>query len=810
MEAQRPSLQLANTDGTGPVKRRRAALSCVECRRRKVKCDRERPCGPCTRSKSPTCTFRPPPKPNPQVIGRPVNSPISGSTSQSQDGSTLVSPPQATATNQTHDFDSMLNRYIAPGIFGVHGKGTLGPLPRSQDEASNPTPATTIRSLVDRVRDLEGRLTALSEGSSSGDSSGSINMPIRDAPCAPAGQFVKSKFYGESHWVNCIEPYEALGHIDETITINPSTNRTEFTKSTKLYAAMLECKRMARSIKSARVSHPTLSPEIQASIPPKDVCDQLVKCYLRTFEGVFRVLHIPTFMSEYEHYWTNTAAAKPSVLTKILLVCAIGVPFYTSTNSTQPRLHSQCTLWIHAAESWLSAPHEKSRLNMAGLQIHILLLLARQICSVDGDLMWIPAGALLRSAMHLGLHRDPANFPKISVFHGEMRRRLWATVLEITAQSSLDMGMPPLISLQDFDTRPPLNVNDEDIGEKMGGGAEMKALEERPAEEFTQTSIQIAMNQTLSTRLEIIRLINNLRSEMSYDDVLSLGTQLLASCRTNGHRFQPHLTPPSTSPSLPTTTPFQLKLLDVLVRRFILCLHRPFFAKATTNPKYYYSRKICLDTSISILNPASPSPNPSDTPLGSNESEPEDDWQRLMTHGVGFVKSFFLYSISTVYLELAARIEEAQEEPPMPVPASHASSPSAALPARPTIPSPPPPLLPPDFQALRSLLVAAKHTAESRVRRGETNAKGVLFLACALARIDALAARSDAEAAVLEAAENGVAECASIMRFANADADLGLAVDGDGRFDENLGFGGLGFEGSPESWFVGGWDGVGG
>lgn len=33
-----------------PRKRRRPALSCEQCRRRKVRCDREMPCGPCTKS----------------------------------------------------------------------------------------------------------------------------------------------------------------------------------------------------------------------------------------------------------------------------------------------------------------------------------------------------------------------------------------------------------------------------------------------------------------------------------------------------------------------------------------------------------------------------------------------------------------------------------------------------------------------------------------------------------------------------------------------------------------------------------------
>lgn len=43
---------------TEPIrKRRRPALSCVECRRRKVKCDRNSPCGQCRAHKSSVCTY---------------------------------------------------------------------------------------------------------------------------------------------------------------------------------------------------------------------------------------------------------------------------------------------------------------------------------------------------------------------------------------------------------------------------------------------------------------------------------------------------------------------------------------------------------------------------------------------------------------------------------------------------------------------------------------------------------------------------------------------------------------------------------
>jgi hypothetical protein len=156
-------------------------------------------------------------------------------------------------------------------------------------------------------------------------------------------------------------------------------------KTSEMYVTVAECKRMARTIKASRIIQTSILGDIQAFIPSRLICDQLVQRYLRTFEGIFRILHIPSFMKEYEAFWINPVAAAPSILLRVLLVCAIGVVFYNGPE--QPRLRADCAKWLQAAESWLSAPHAKSRFNMAGTQVQILILLAREVCAVDGDLV---------------------------------------------------------------------------------------------------------------------------------------------------------------------------------------------------------------------------------------------------------------------------------------------------------------------------------------------------------------------------------------------------------------------------------------
>lgn len=562
---------------------------------------------------------------------------------------------------------------------------------------------------------------------------------------------------------------------------------------------------------------PSILREVQAFIPTRHVCDKLVECYLQTFEEVFRILHIPSFMKEYEEFWLDPAAASPSVLLVILLVCAIGVVFYTGTE--QARLRADCSKWLQAAESWLSAPHAKSRFNMAGTQISVLLLLARQVCSVDGDLVWVPGGRLLRGAMHLGLHRDPSGIGKMSLFHAEMRRRLWATILEFTVQSSLDMGMPPMISPDDYDTLPPSNINDEDLTM-----ADTVPLQPKPLTEYTQCSIQIAFYETLPLRLEICRLINSLRLSLSYDETLKLGAEMLTVCQEKTSLLQSFLN--SSAQRAPNA--FQIKLFDTLMRRFFLCLHRPFYTRAAHNPKFYYSRKVCLDTSLIIA-----------TPTIAMTENAEDDWVRLTYRGVGFVKSFFLHSLSTIYFELTSRLENERENLlSAPLITSRTSS---------------QPVLPPELQPYYKLLLYARRVTEMRLRKGEVNAKGYAWLCAAVARVDALLSHTDPDAAVLAAAKKAVSDTASIMRqayfdehgehidlsrsgpFAGRDYGRGEGPDDVTGTPQNTGQNasgadmvgtwpdgedmdwerlmrddgldmGWGLGGSPESWFGWGWD----
>ncbi|KAJ5157189.1 uncharacterized protein N7482_008289 [Penicillium canariense] len=84
----------------------------------------------------------------------------------------------------------------------------------------------------------------------------------------------------------------------------------------------------------------------------------------------------------------------------------------------------------------------------------------------DSKFVWSMNSVILRLAQGLGVHRDGTNF-SLKPFETEMRRRLWWHICLLDVRSSEDHGTDPLINESMYDTRLPLNINDDDITPEM-------------------------------------------------------------------------------------------------------------------------------------------------------------------------------------------------------------------------------------------------------------------------------------------------------------------------------------------------------
>jgi hypothetical protein len=479
------------------------------------------------------------------------------------------------------------------------------------------------------------------------------------------------------------------------------------------------CKSLAKIIKSQRT--PLWPSPPTADLPPKDVADELVDCYLRTIETIYRILHVPTFRRDYEALWMSGTQPDNAFLVQLKLVLAIGATTYDEQFS----LRASAIRWVYEAQTWLAEPKFKSRLSIKSLQTNLLLLFAQELADVTGDSIWISAGAQLRKAMYMGLHIDPAHLPNTVTFATEMRRRLWNTILEVTLQSSLTSGGPPLVSLNDFDTEPPGNFDDEQLV------AEDPVP--KPEEDFTQMSIAIALRKTFPLRLAVTKFLNDLDSHGTYEETLRLDAELRASYKVLYRTLQGCKARTGPSPSR-----FEVRVVDYLLHRYLSSLHVTFFGPALHEIAYAFSRKVVVDTSLKIWCAAYPSSSiVSAQSRSDTASSDRDDLARLTACGSGFFRTVAMQAALLIAVELRTQLQE--EECLGPV------------------------TLRPD---LLCVLDDAKTWCLECIEAGETNIKGYLLMCVVAAQIEGLIGgleKDELGKLLVKAAEDAVERCLPML-----------------------------------------------
>lgn len=414
----------------------------------------------------------------------------------------------------------------------------------------------------------------------------------------------------------------------------------------KVTAVLSRAKTVARAIKASRL--PTLSFNFGHEIPPRVIADQLVEGYLRTYESVYRVLHVPSFRAEYEKFWEHPpASAHSAFLIQLQLVMAVGSAVYDSVHSQR----SLALRWVYEAQCWLLKPPHKSKLTLMGLQNMILLCLARESAAVGADLVWIDVGSLVRSAILMGLHRDPRHLPPTNRLVSEMRRRLWNTIFEISLNSSLVSGGPPLILLDDTDTSGPDDCDDAVLDETCQDDGRLPKQSV-----ITDMSAALALRQSFPLRLAIARLLNDVGSKGGrYEDTLRLSSQLqsmyrtvIASMKTSGSLGNRQL------------TAFQQDYVEFVFRRCLLSLHVPYLGLAIQDPVYAFSRTTAVEMALKLYCTASPqaSFNQRGEATEVASPTPSTDLSRLCDCTAGTLRGIIGQAIMVLVTELCTQVHE--------------------------------------------------------------------------------------------------------------------------------------------------------
>lgn len=470
-----------------------------------------------------------------------------------------------------------------------------------------------------------------------------------------------------------------------------------------------ECKREARRLKAPILSQSLPAPELDLVLPSKQYAGDMAMLYFQSFESTYRILHQPSFWTDYRRFWDAPDQAPPSIRLKICLMVATGSSIDTM-GKLDRGFRAMIQQWVHAAEAWLSGSTEKYRHSISAIQIHCLTILVRQIFSIGGDLVWISVGSLIPRAMHLSLHRDPKYLRPMSSLQSEQRRRLWATVLELTLQTALDSGMPPKISADDFDTGPPSNVDDDDISDDV----EAQPCS-YPRHVMTRTSLQLMLLDSFPTRLKLLQCLNSLHAKISYTTVLELDAELTESCRRYSQFFRQNA-------NNLQLTPFRRNLLDYMIRRFFMPLHFPFTDKVQENQLYHYSAKASVEAALDVV-----------------YAEPDAHFRQLLTVGGGMFRDGVRYATIAIASEMLTQAGESGSNRGL----YH------------------------DLQRrelIRGAMRAITDLSMDRIVMGETNIKLPVFLDMFIANADALERDETPDIKIAQSAKDRLENCLELLR----------------------------------------------
>ncbi|KAF2091738.1 hypothetical protein K490DRAFT_61166 [Saccharata proteae CBS 121410] len=556
-----------------PRKRRRKALSCYDCRRRKLRCDREYPaCTRCRKGGHPeTCSY----------------------------------DARADLGKGGLDEFAMHLEADANDRIAILSPSTLHSAAKAGPEANDllQSQRQKISELETRLAQLEGRSSrsSLSHNAMGQESVVTVHEawpnnidsvfapPNRSILKEPAeletmlfrGKGFKTQFFGASNITSTLVTHfpGLRSFMQDAFMQNPSLvhGRTEM----KASKARWKKHRQSQSHEPSR--------NLEDLLPTKDEADNLVTLYAETYERTYRILHMPTFWKDYEAFWRDPSNRRPeftSILLAILATVSCATPAHPKSYCADSPLQRERAIeWVEACEAWLERQSAKHT-DIGKYQLRCLVLLAKYTNAIKWKQLWPAARNLFTFGMAAGLHRDPRCLVKeTTVFEQEMRRRLWATIVELELQGSVYRGMPASSQGLVSDCAAPLNVNDMDL-EEFGRKSFPTAW---PIQEYTEASFLHVSSKSLQLRVSINALVNNSSSSLSYDDALTYDRQLLQELGR-----------------IPSWTGndaavFPRTLLDMQLRQYLILLHNPFARQAGTNPRYAYSRAACMDAAAAIL-----------------------------------------------------------------------------------------------------------------------------------------------------------------------------------------------------------------
>lgn len=199
---------------------------------------------------------------------------------------------------------------------------------------------------------------------------------------------------------------------------------------------------------------------------------------------------------------------------------------------------------------------------------------------------------IVQIALHMGYHRDAKHFPSISPFAGEMRRRVWAMILQLDFSVSTQLGLPGVVRHSHIETLQPSNLHDHDFDENT-----TILPDPRPETEVTPVLYVLAKLRLVAVGRKVMDMVTDAQvtdyaETMQIDqEINEAKISIPSSLKWNGFTF---------SLNAPSITLLAI-WLECITLHLKVVLHKTFLDPARRRQEYQSSRTICLTAAMELL-----------------------------------------------------------------------------------------------------------------------------------------------------------------------------------------------------------------
>ncbi|KAL1301658.1 hypothetical protein AAFC00_005878 [Neodothiora populina] len=202
-------------------------------------------------------------------------------------------------------------------------------------------------------------------------------------------------------------------------------------------------------------------------LPFRNCSDQLVAQYMLAVHPIARTVHRPTFEKQYNVFWDcfNQGSTPPAPL-QALIFAAMFSAAVSSTDVTAMQMTGMPkTMLVEqlrvATEASLARAHFLQTTKLDTLQAFVMYMIPlchNEVSRAQSALV----GLAIRLAQCNGLHRDGSLYG-LSALDTHVRRLVWHQLCFLDIRTAESTGPRPQIRRDEFDTKLPLNVNEDDF-----------------------------------------------------------------------------------------------------------------------------------------------------------------------------------------------------------------------------------------------------------------------------------------------------------------------------------------------------------